>query len=80
MSDSKVFGTPPEPLFNHRVCGVRPDMMQDWMTMLNNKNAKVIANAKSVIVSYVCIKHCISTYFQDKLVIVSNHLHRTQLS
>ncbi|XP_053378522.1 cyclin N-terminal domain-containing protein 1-like [Mercenaria mercenaria] len=45
---SAVFGTPPEPLFNHKLCGASPEMLKDWIVLLTEKNLQAVDNAKPV--------------------------------
>lgn len=53
MNSSVVFGTPPEPLFNHTLCGVSQEMLADWIILLTSKNTEAVENAQPVQVKMI---------------------------
>ena len=48
MMDDKhhgIFGSPPEPVFNLRPIGMKPELLEEWLLVLANENAETTKSA-----------------------------------
>lgn len=62
VSSTKMFGTPPEPLFCHKLCGATPDMLQDWLNLLIIRNSQAVDLANPV-QGYLLTLDCVQYLF-----------------
>ena len=43
---SGIFGTPPEPLFNQQLHGMKPELLEEWLIVLAQQNTSAMEEAK----------------------------------
>lgn len=53
---NKIFGTPPEPVFNHATVGVGPDILQEWLKQLSVINTTRVQKAGSFQASILWVR------------------------
>lgn len=49
----KIFGTPTEPLFNEKIYGISPDILQEWLKALASLNSKNVESSLKHEVKYI---------------------------
>ena len=63
----RMFGTPPEPLFNNDVCGVTREMLQEWVDFLIEENYKHVENATPDVVNQIGYSSYMDVFLLFKL-------------